>query len=168
MDKVNMDNLGKGMIAGFVATAVLSVIMLMKSAMGLMPQLNAIQMQTQMMNQYLGTPMTPVVGWISHFIIGTILWGGLFGAFNHLVAGKTELGKGLWFSLIAWLLMMIMVMPMAGAGFFGLNIGIMAPVATLMLHAIFGLVLGYTYAKLLRVPATRDILTYHSEHGHHA
>lgn len=154
------------MLAGFIATVVLSAIMLMKSAMGVMPQLNAIQMQTQMMNQYLGTPITPAVGWVMHFMIGTILWGGLFGAFNHLVAGKTELGKGIWFSSAAWLLMMILVMPMAGAGIFGLNIGIMAPVATLMLHLIFGAVLGYVYAKLLHVPATRDVLTYHQ--GHHA
>lgn len=62
--------------------------------------------------------------------------------------------------------MMIIVMPMAGAGLFGLNIGIMAPVATLILHLIFGAVLGYTYAKLLRVPATDDVVDY--RHGHRA
>ncbi|MDZ7643996.1 MAG: DUF6789 family protein [Woeseiaceae bacterium] len=152
-----MDNIGKGILTGFAATIVLSAVMLMKSVMGAMPQLNAIQMQTQMLNQYIGTPMTPLIGWMMHFIIGTVLWGGLFGAFNHLVTGKTELAKGLWFSTAAWLLMMIVVMPMAGAGIFGLNIGVMAPVATLMLHLIFGAVLGYTYARLLRVPATDDV-----------
>jgi len=40
------------------------------------------------------------------------------------------------------------VMPMAGAGMFGLKLGMMAPVMTMMLHAIFGAVLGGVYKKL--------------------
>ena len=50
------------------------------------------------------------------------------------------------FGIGAWLLMMIAVMPMAGAGPFGLKFGPMAPVMTLVLHAIFGAVLGGVYA----------------------
>jgi hypothetical protein len=49
---------------------------------------------------------------------------------------------------LGWLMMMVAVMPMAGAGMFGLNMGVMAPIATLMLHLIFGAVLGFTYQKL--------------------
>ena len=41
--------------------------------------------------------------------------------------------------------MMIIMMPMAGAGLFGMSLGIMAPLMTLMLHLIFGLVLGWIY-----------------------
>ncbi|MEX0627252.1 MAG: hypothetical protein WD230_01325 [Cucumibacter sp.] len=44
--------------------------------------------------------------------------------------------------------MMILPLPMAGAGFFGLNLGIGAPIATLVLHIIFGIVLGGTYGSL--------------------
>jgi hypothetical protein len=54
----------------------------------------------------------------------------------------------------AWLGMMIIVMPMAGAGLFGMNLGIMAPVMTLVLHVVFGAVLGAVYqmrAKPVRV-----------------
>lgn len=40
-------------------------------------------------------------------------------------------------------------MPMAGAGIFGLNLGMMAPVMTLVLHLIYGAVLGAVYAALL-------------------
>ena len=35
-----------------------------------------------------------------------------------------------------------------GAGFFGLKMGMMAPFMTLMLHVIYGAVLGYVYGKL--------------------
>lgn len=46
--------------------------------------------------------------------------------------------------------MMVAVMPMAGAWIFALNLGIMAPIMTLMLHVIFGAVLGWTYGLLLQ------------------
>ena len=59
--------------------------------------------------------------------------------------------KGIVFGIAAWLSMMIMVMPMAGADFFGMNFGMMAPVMTLVLHIIFGAVLGKVYTAL---PAT--------------
>ena len=41
--------------------------------------------------------------------------------------------------------MMVFVMPMGGEGFFGIAGGIMVPIATLVLHLIFGAVLGGTY-----------------------
>ena len=50
---------------------------------------------------------------------------------------------------IGWLIMMVMMMPMAGAGMFGMKMGVMAPMMTLVLHLIFGAVLGWTYGKLM-------------------
>lgn len=43
-----------------------------------------------------------------------------------------------------------MVMPMTGAGIFGMNSGIMAPMMTFVLHIAFGAVLGGVYGT--RVP----------------
>jgi hypothetical protein len=57
-------------------------------------------------------------------------------------------GSGVLFGTAAWLMMMIAVMPMAGAGLFGMSMGIMAPIMTLMLHAVFGAVLGATFQAL--------------------
>lgn len=45
-------------------------------------------------------------------------------------------------------MIMIMLMPMAGAGLFGIALGVMAPMMTLVLHLIFGAVLGWTYGRL--------------------
>jgi uncharacterized membrane protein YagU involved in acid resistance len=64
--------------------------------------------------------------------------------------GKSPLVKGLVFSVCAWLLMMVIAMPMSGAGLFGMNLGMMAPVMTLMLHLIWGAVLGGSYGALER------------------
>jgi hypothetical protein len=37
---------------------------------------------------------------------------------------------------------------MVGAGLLGLNLGLMAPVATLMLHMIFGAQMGWVFGAL--------------------
>lgn len=137
-----MTNVGSGIIAGFVATAVLSIIMIIKAAAGLLPELDIIQMLSGMLGG------APVMGWVAHFSIGALLWGTVFAVLNDSIPGNSQITKGLALSIVAWLLMMVIVMPIAGAGVFGLNIGIMAPVMTLVLHLVYGAVLGWVYAML--------------------
>jgi len=48
------------------------------------------------------------------------------------------------------------VMPMAGAGFFGMQMGLMAPIMTLVLHLIFGAVLGLVHGNRVS-EANRDV-----------
>jgi hypothetical protein len=132
----------RGLVAGFVATFVLSMLMFVKQMMGVMPELNPIAMIVSMLG------VTSVsVGWVMHFMIGTVMWGILFSLLRSRIPSGDTL-SGIWFGVGAWVLMMVVVMPMAGAGLFGLNIGVMAPVMTLMLHIIFGAVLGAVYGKL--------------------
>jgi len=138
-----MNIYARSIIAGFAATVVLSALMLMKASMGLMPQLNVIAMLAHMIG-FGG----PALGWLAHFLIGTVLWGVLFALLYPSLPGSEPVVKGMVFGVGAWLLMMIIVMPMAGAGFFGLNLGIMAPVMTLILHLIWGAVLGFVYKVL--------------------
>lgn len=150
MSEINQFRFGRGLLAGFVATIVLSGFMLIKHAMGLMPQLNVIMMISHIMR----TP--PAVGWIMHFMIGTVLWGLIYASLNRLLVGPQWL-RGVEFATGAWLLMMIMLMPVAGAGVFGLELGMTAPIATLILHWIYGAVLGAVYdsgreARVERVP----------------
>ncbi|MEP7063032.1 MAG: DUF6789 family protein [Betaproteobacteria bacterium] len=137
-------NYWKGIAAGFVATIVLSAIMFMKGRMGIMPELDPIQMLGNMVG---GGSRT--VGWVMHFMIGAVAWGLLFTA----IFGAAANGfwwRGIVFAIGAWLGMMIVVMPMAGAGLFGMNLGPMAPIMTLIVHIIYGWVLGATYAALVK------------------
>ena len=139
-----MSNVIKGMIAGFVATIVLSMLMFMKSMMGVMPELDVVAMLSAMMGQ----SDTLAIGWVMHFVIGTVVWGILFSLLVSSLPGGSIVTKGLIFGAGAWLLMMIVVMPMAGAGLFGMKLGMMAPMMTLILHVIFGAVLGVVYQML--------------------
>lgn len=124
-------------MAGLVATIVLSALMLMKTRTGMMPELNPIKMTSDMLSA-----STPIVGWTMHFLIGTVLWGTLFAWLDPNLPDASHWLKGIWFGIGAWLLMMIVMMPMAGAGFFGANLGMMASVMTLVMHVIYGVVLG--------------------------
>ena len=59
------------------------------------------------------------------------------------------------------LLMMIVMMPVAGTSFFGAQFGIIAPVMTLGLHVIYGVILRGVYGlerldSTSELPATRQ------------
>ena len=143
-----MTNIGRGIGAGLAATAVLSMIMVAKGIMGLMPELDVIGMLSSMMDT------APAVGWVMHFVIGMLAWGVGFVVFHRLLPGRSDVAKGISFGVAAWFMMMLAIMPMAGAGLFGLKMGPIAPMMTLMLHAIYGAVLGLVYAKLGKGTAT--------------
>jgi len=137
-----MNKYTRAIVSGFVATVVLSILMVIKAKMGMLPGLNVIHMLGGMVHAGL------LSGWVAHFLIGTVVWGVLFALLFELLPGRSAITKGIVFSIGAWLMMMIIVMPMAGAGLFGMGMGMMAPVMTLVLHLIWGVVLGGTYQIL--------------------
>jgi len=131
-----------GLIGGFVGSAVLAILFVMKGMMGVMPQMDIIAMMSTMMG------MGMAMGWVAHFVIGTVIWGGIFSIANGSIPGGSQTGKGIVLGIAAWLMMMIIVMPMAGGGFFGMNFGMMGFAVPLIMHIIFGAVLGFTASYL--------------------
>ncbi len=140
-----MSRTGSGLLAGLAATVVLSALMVMKAAMGVMPELDLPKMIAGMM----GSPDSPMLGWAVHFMIGVVGYGLAMAFLNGRLPGNSPTTHGVIIGFVGWLLMMVMVMPMAGAGMFGMKMGLMAPMMTLVLHLIFGAVLGWTYGKLI-------------------
>jgi uncharacterized membrane protein YagU involved in acid resistance len=140
--EIAMTNSMKGMTAGFIATVVLSALLMLKSSMALAPHLNIINLLTQLGS--IGT----VAAWMDHFIVGTVVWGLLFGAFDAVYEKGAYWLKGIMFGVFAWLLMMIVFMPLVKAGLFGSKIGLEAPAVTLVYHLVYGAVLGVIYGLL--------------------
>ena len=137
-----MPNVLKAMIAGLVATLVLSALMLLNGAWDLMPQINIIRWLTA-----LGTLSVPSA-WMDHFIVGVVIWGLLFAVYDGVATRPAHWLKDIIVGVFAWLMMMVAFMPLAGAGFFGAKIGITALVGLLILHLVYGVVLGATYGFL--------------------
>ena len=69
-----MSDLKKGMVAGGVATAAISLAMLLIQATGLEPQLQL----THLLLTLLDAPSEYVLGWLAHIVIGSVVLGGLF------------------------------------------------------------------------------------------
>jgi len=139
-----MERIGKGLLAGLAATVVLSALMAAKSMMGIMPMLDLPKMLAGMM----GSPGNVALGWAAHFMIGVAGYGIVMALVDEALPGDSSTAHGVLLAFIGWLIMMVVLMPMAGAGFFAMSMGMMAPVMTLVLHLIFGGVLGWTYGKL--------------------
>jgi uncharacterized membrane protein YagU involved in acid resistance len=137
-----MSNSLRGMLAGLVATLVLSGVLVLKGNMGLWPEVNLIRLLVN-----LGSIQT-VAAWMDHFIVGVVVWGLMFAAFDAMWDSRAYWLKGLLFGVFAWLLMMILFMPLAKTGWFGARIGPVAAIVTLGYHLIYGLVLGVVYGLL--------------------
>ena len=136
------DNITRGIVAGFIATTIISFFMVLKEVTRVFYGLDLVGLLSGMFN----TPQW--VGWVMHYVIGSVVWGGLFAALAPRIPGATCVVRGIVFAFGAWLLMQLVVLPLAGANFFGIRFSFWAPIITLALHMIYGVVLGGTFAWL--------------------
>jgi hypothetical protein len=146
-----MSNSMKGIISGFVATVVLSIVLMLKVHMNLVPeQYSLIVMLSKIAG---GVPSA----WADHFIIGVLVWGLIYSGFDPALPSLPHWFKGLMFGVIAWVVAMVAFLPFVGAGLFGSKVGLLAAVVPLIQHLIYGLVLGITFGLLSAwVPAKAE------------
>lgn len=135
-----------GIIAAFIATIVMSALLLLKGVVGVIPDLDVIAMLASMM----GIP--PILAWVAHFMIGSLGYGIIIALVAGTNSNKNFTLIGAVIGVAGWFMMMIALMPMMGNGLFGLAMpsGVMIPIAALALHLVFGVVMGKTYTKLIR------------------
>ena len=138
------DRIGNGVVAGFIATLALSVlhepVMIVAEAVG---------------------ADAPFTGWLFHFFVGTLLWGGLFGFAHDYLPGPSWARGGL-FALGAAAIVLVGIAPFAGAGLFGLELGVAAPAIVTLFHLAYGGILGAVYGKLVDTEEARRHLTDHA------
>ena len=139
----------RGFAAGLVSTCVLSLLMLTKQWV---PQLDTITVLDGIARDFaLATGMSaPFSGWLWHFAIGTLWWGWMYAVMEPILPGRRPWIKGISFGAIATLMVWIIVLPLAGAGLFGLQLSAVQPLVSLALHLVYGVVLGIAYAALSR------------------
>lgn len=147
---MNKINWMKAMTAGLVATTAMTILMLLAPRMGL-PPMNIGRMLGSMMGGSL------VLGWMAHFVIGTILAVGFAALFAARLPGPPPV-RGMIYALTPWLMAQLVVMPMMGAGFFSRSI--IAAGGSLMGHLLYGAVLGAVYG------ASTDSRTSFEASGH--
>ena len=142
---MNKPNLTKALGAGIAGTIVMTLFAAMAPLMG-MPAMDI----PNMLAGFMGFPT--VVGWLAHFMIGTLL--ALTYAFVLVskLPGRPVV-KGILFGLIPWFMAQILVSPMMGAGVFAVNTPapILMVMGSLMGHVVYGAVVGFVYGTTARL-----------------
>lgn len=140
-----MSRVQKGLVAGFAATVAVSILEAVNMAVGhwavSFPQLLSVMLKT---------PDAPVVGWIAHVVAGTLILGPLFGILCPKLPTDTPESKGILFAVAAFILMGLTVAPIAGVGLFFMHAGFGTLAWMIATHALFGIVLGNVYGRLVR------------------
>lgn len=84
---------------------------------------------------------------IANLVFG-LIWAMLYVRFAEPVIHGAGWRKGVAFSLIPWILSIVVFLPLAGAGFLGMDLdaGPLPVIGNLIIHLVYGLVLGSLYA----------------------
>ena len=142
-------NIFRGIIAGLLATAILSLLML---SPWLPPQFETVTLLIGIARVILegsGLP-APFAGWLWFFAIGGVWWGTWFAIIAPIIPGRTFLAKGAVFGLVTGLLVIWTVMPLAAGGALGMKLSLWQPLVTVSEHLVYGLALGLIYRWLDR------------------
>ena len=140
-----MSRIQKGMAAGFAATVAVSLVEAANLMLG--PWFNSFPI---LLAHMVGMENTPAVGWIMHFVAGTLILGPAFGILCPRLPTDTAQTKGILFAVGAWIVMMLTVAPLTPIGMFGMAGGFSTLAWMLTTHIVFGVVLGGVYGWLVQ------------------
>jgi hypothetical protein len=136
------DRIGNGIVAGFIATLVMS----------------ALHEPVTLITAAVGVH-APAVGLLFHFFVGTLLWGVAFGIAHDWLFGPSWL-RGMLFGAGAALIVMFAIAPLTGSGFLCLRLGAFAPIVVALFHLSYGAILGAIYGKLIDTDEAREHLAH--------
>lgn len=145
-----MSRVRKGMIAGLAATIAVSALEAANLYFGpwaaSFPRLLSVMLQT---------PDVIAVGWVAHFLVGTLVLGPLFGVLCPRLPTDTPESKGILFAVGAFVVMGLTVAPAVSllggrsVGIFFMEAGFGTFAWMIATHAIYGIVLGSVYGQLV-------------------
>lgn len=124
---------------GIVATATMSAVMLIGMRTGLSPMPKPIPAAIvgRLGGSGLPEPAMMALAGLAHLAYGGF-WGGALAA----LVREVSLKAGLVLGFVLWLVMQVVVLPVLGWGLFGVSVAPAIAGATLVLHLVYGGVLG--------------------------
>lgn len=130
-------NLGRVILGGFAGTLAITFLMYIGAPMMGLPKMDIAAMLGSMLGGW-------STGMVMHFLNGTIIFPLIYA---YLLFGKlpgAPYMKGIIWGITLWVLAQLAVMPMMGAGIFGLKMaGMMSAVTSLVGHVVYGALLGW-------------------------
>ena len=134
-------DLGKGALAGLIATIPVALLAVIKQVLGFIPQIDLIAILGGLTGlEWAGT------GWVLLFVVGVVL-GIAFASLDAHVEDATEAGemvRGALFGFLLWVALMLMFIPLySNSGF-----GVVFAGSVLVTNLIFGMVMGVAYERM--------------------
>lgn len=131
-------NVGRAVLAGIAGTAVMTLMTIMAGAMGMKMDIPG------MLSGFMGTPVA--IGWIAHFMIGTVLALIYAAGFAAWLPGAPWL-RGALYGVFPFLLAQLAVMPVMGMGVFtsAAPNALVMVAGSLMGHLVYGAIVGAVY-----------------------
>ena len=138
VERIRNIQIGRAIVAGLIGTVVMTAVGLWVAPLMGMPAMNPAQMLAGAMGGNLA------LGWMAHFMIGTILAVG-YGAAAPFLPGAPAL-RGALYGIAPFLMAQIIVIPMMGMPLFS-GSAVMA-VGSLVGHLMYGAVIGSVYGPI--------------------
>jgi len=147
---MNTQRLIKGFGWGVVATIAMSALMIAGVATGIspMPAPIPVAIVSRLLGEGIYRPLLILLAAVSHLIYGGIWAAVLFAAMQPVT-----IWKGMGLGMFLWLIMQLLVLPLLGWGAFGMAIDPRIAVATLILHLVYGVTLGWLADRKEAIPA---------------
>jgi len=142
--EIMMSRVQKGMIAGLLATVAVSVLELVNVLF-----LKWFDPFPAVLAHLIGMDGNLSVGWAVHLLTGTVILGPLFGILYSRLPTSTPETKGIAFAVGSWVLLMLVIIMIGDPRTFTGPTGFGVVGWMLLTHAVFGVVLGNVYARMV-------------------
>jgi hypothetical protein len=133
-----MDRIRPGLIAGFIGVSISTLTNIVCRVLGLFPEVMDLKYMAEVFVDPTRDPVPAfLLGIVIHLVLGTAI-----GVVYALLIKSHNALTGVGFMVVNWLLMMVILFPIAHRGFFGLEVGVIMPIATLALNLEYGAIVG--------------------------
>lgn len=141
----------RSLVAGLCGSLAHSVLMYLKSILGLLPQFQRYEYLQRLMSHLMGTAIHPLAPWAISFLNGSVILGFLFGRLYRYLPAQSGLAKGAVFGCFGWLLMNLAFFPIVGEGLFATSIGLgIAPTLFSMAMLLaYSVTMGWAYSAFM-------------------
>lgn len=136
----------RAFVASIIATAIVSALIYANQAAGFVPSFDFIA-EIGAFNARLGFPPTEDASWVTHAVVGVVLFGLLFLFVQPILPGSAA-GEGIWFAIVTFLLCMTVMMPLAGNEMFATNLNVLFIAGVAGLNLVYGLTLSVVFDAL--------------------
>jgi uncharacterized membrane protein len=149
---MSLKRIKNSFIAGLCGMAVHSVLMLVHSKIGPLPEFRPNDDIQSGLEWLVGTQLHPVAAWLLVFVNGAMIWGFVFGQTYRFLPGQHPWQKGIVFGLCAWIVMGLIFFPLVGRGIFAIQLGLGTAPAILLLLMLFAysVTMSFVYDLLNR------------------